>query len=218
MVNVNELTPAIEKLQKQLLNLQKISQPTIVEQMASIDFEGIFAPLPDIQLKLVPPHISLALDKYIEQINPIIQPHISQLILQSDELTSKLNTILPHLEDELVELKELKVEDLSTEGIKEISNTFNQISETAKTNKLTIGDWVALISLILTIVFRIFPEGPSEEIINPLNSLVSIISDYTQQSLTNQELSLEKHETQIENQEKIIELLKMTQCDCKTPD
>ena len=224
MTNPNSINVALEQFQEQLLTLQQMYYPTIIDQINSIDLKQIFGPCEETLLKLVQSNISLALTQWAEQMDRIaqaLQPQISHIVLSSVEFANKLDDILPYLHEELAEVKELNYKDFSEDEIKEfdnITNTVNQISGITKNNKLTIGDLAGIISIILTIVFRIFPEGPSQEIIKPLNSLVSIISDYTQQSLTNQELSLEKQDIQIENQEKMFELLEKNQCDCKKPD
>lgn len=170
MTNPNSINVALEQFQEQLLTLQQMYYPKIIDQINSIDLKQIFGPCEETLLKLAQSNISLALTQWTEQmdrINQSLQPIISNITFSSAEFTNKLDNILPYLQEELIEIKELNYEDFSENEIKEfdnITNTVNQISNITKHNKLTIGDLFSILSFLSGIIFGILGLMPNQQL------------------------------------------------------
>ena len=170
MADTNSINSAIEQFQKQLLDIQQMYYPSIIDQINLIDLKQIFGPWEETLLKLTQSNISLALTQWAEQMDRIakaLEPQISHIVLSSSELSNKLDNILPYLQEELVEVKKLNYENFSEDEIKEfdnIANTVTQISDITKSNKLTIGDLFSILSFLTGIIFSILGIMPNQQL------------------------------------------------------
>lgn len=225
MANANGINPVLEQFQKQLLNIQQMYYPTIIDQINSIDLKQIFGPWEKIQLEAEQFKIPFALTQFIEQldkVNQILQPNISNIVLNSVELADKFNAVCPQLQDQLLQIKDLYYEDFSEDEIhslEELNNEIEQISNVTKSRKsLNWEQWRDNILFIITILGFIqtqFPNQQLEQIHQDMQTMIQLSIEEVTRDENFQQQSLKNQEKQIDLLEKHLEL---NQCDCSKHD
>jgi len=171
----------------------------------------------------LPNSLQILIDK-LNEVQRIYQPIINSVSLHVDEFIPKFDSLLLTLSKSL---EQINLEECSEEQKEFFTSTNTQINElnkdlaSPKHKTLTWEQWLGILAFIISLIGLIKDFLPDEQI-EQLTAEVQIISDnfedYAQKDLANQELLLEKEDIQIENQEKILDVLKKNQCDCKIPD
>lgn len=225
MANANDINPAIEQFQKQLLNVQQMYYPTVINQINSIDLKQIFGPWEKIQLESVQFNIPFALTQFIEQldkVNQILQPNISNIVLNSVELANTFNAVCPKLQDQLAQIKNLHYNEFSEYelySLEEINNEIKQISNVTKTHKsftwMQLRENILFIIAILGLIPAYIDNPQLEQIHQDIQTLIQLTVEEATRDENFQQQFLENQEKQIDLLEKHLEL---NQCDCSKHD
>lgn len=105
-----------------------------------------------------------ALIDKIDEIQQMYQPVIDSAVLHIDEFIPKFDSLINNLSEAITQINYDKCSEKDVEDISLSTKNIEEIKTTVKTRELSIGEWIGIVELIVTIFFGILSLMPDSQL------------------------------------------------------
>ena len=150
-----------ELASKEYNSVLKNIQPALLQYREALS--RLSTPAVELARTTIPTSLQLLIDK-MNEMQQLYEPIMNFELFQINELTPKFNILLDELS---VALEEIDCDECSDEEIENISlsiKSVEEIKDTVKTRKLSVGEWLIIIELIVTIFFGTLSLMPNSQL------------------------------------------------------